>query len=283
MGVISAIPITEKVELLQSLSKYHIDSSNLITGTSSLDEQFLGYISPYTPPGRQPIPYFSSLQMSLPASIRSDPSKFTLVNAEHNYFPSELSPVYLNASAAHICAGNLKYQVKACTLLDKAAISVLTLLSDPGYMIPSEWEMVMNLMNGLTIFITTRIQLTSLFKNRTDNFAEIGNILHAHGCSYLVTINDAEGFELVDFQLKNRYSIPIYPSNLIDPTGMDEAFCGGLLAEMRRSHDPVLAVSSGSVLASIKAEGCGPFFPLEAAPGLIDARIQRVRNWVKKI
>jgi len=284
VGVISAVPSIEKAELQQSLHKFNIDDSCVIyTSSSSIDEQFLGYLAPYTPPSQLPIPYFSSLQLSLPASIRSNAFQTVLINQEQNYFPVELSPVYLNASAAHICAAELKYQVKAFTLLDKTAISVLTLLSDPGYMIPSKWEMVMNLINGLSIFITTRGQLTSLFKNRTNDLNEIYKILHAHGCAYLVTINDAEGYELIDFHMRKKYTIPVYPSNIIDPTGMDEAFCGGLLAEMRHSHDPIQAVLCGSVLASIKAEGCGPFFPLEAAPGLIDARIQRIKDWVKEI
>ena len=284
VGVISAVPTIEKAELQQSLQKFNIDYSSIIfTTSSSIDEQFLGYLALYTPPSRLPIPYFSSLRMPLPASMRSNAFQTVLINQVQNYFPAELSPVYLNSSAAHICAAELKFQVKAFTLLDKTAISVLTLLSDPGYMIPSEWEMVMNLMNGLSIFITTRSQLSSLFKNRTNDLNEICKILHTHGCSYLVTINDAEGYELIDFQMKKKYTIPVYPSNIIDPTGMDEAFCGGLLAEMRRSHDPIQAVLCGSVLASIKAEGCGPFFPLEAAPGLIDARIQRIKDWVKEI
>jgi hypothetical protein len=284
VGVVSAVPTIEKIELCHLLEKYHIDDrSVLFTASSSINEQFLGYLTVYNPPSRQPIPYFSSLKMPLPASIRTSAFQTVSVNQDQNYFPVELSSIYLNASAAHICAADIKLQIKAFTILDKTAISVLTVLSDPGYMIPSEWEMVMNLMNGLSVFITTRGQLTSLFKNRTNDLNEMGKILHAHGCSYLVTINDAEGYELNDLQMNKKYSIPLYPSGMVDPTGTDEAFCGGLLAEMRSSHDPVQAVLCGSVLASIKAEGCGPFFPLEAAPGLIDARINRIKDWVKEI
>ena len=139
----------------------------------------------------------------------------------------------------------------------------------------------MNLMNGLSLFITTRQQLFSLFKNRTNDIDEMGKILHAHGCTYLVLINDADGYELNDFQKKKTITVPNYPSSITDPTGIDEVFCGGLLAEMRRSHDPVQAVICGSVMASLKAEGCGPFYPLEAAPGLLEARIQRIKDWVK--
>lgn len=139
----------------------------------------------------------------------------------------------------------------------------------------------MNLMNGLTLFITTRSQLFSLFKNRTNDINEMVNILHAHGCGYLVLNNAADGYEINDFQKKKIITVPNYPSSIIDPTGIHEVFCGGLLAEMRHSHDPVQAAICGSAMASLKAEGCGPFYPLEAAPGLLEARIQRIKDWVK--
>ena len=213
-----------------------------MSNANSIEEQFLGYSSPYSPPSLQPIPYFSSLHLTLPTSIRSNPVENGQNSRDQNYFPTELSPIYLNASAAHICAADINYQVKACSLLDKTAISVLTLLSDPAYMIPSQWELVMNLMNGLTLFITTRSQLFSLFKNRTNDINEMVKILHAHGCGYLVLNNAADGYEINDFQKKKIITVPNYPSSIIDPTGIHEVFCGGLLAEMRRSHDPVQAV-----------------------------------------
>jgi sugar/nucleoside kinase (ribokinase family) len=67
----------------------------------------------------------------------------------------------------------------------------------------------------------------------------------------------------------------------IDPTGFEEAFCGGFLAVMRKNHDPLQAMMSGSVTASVKLEGTGPFFPLEAAPGLLAARMERIKDWIK--
>ncbi len=281
VGVICSIGKNEAEELNTLLEKYRVDSTAITQENQPVIDQFLGYLSAFAPPGENPIPYFSAMQMSLPASILSINFQKKGVRDQAPYYPATLSAIYLNASAAHICAAEFEHQTKASTLLDKTAISVLTLLSDPDYMNPSHWEGVMNLMNGLTAFITTSAEIDSLFNNRSTDIIEIGSILHDRGCQYLVLHKNAEGFELLDLNQKKKYLIPVYPSNIVDPTGMKEAFCGGLLAELRRSHDPVQAVVRGSVISSLKGEGCGPFFPLEAMPGLIEARISHIRDWVK--
>ncbi len=284
VGVISAFPNQHLKELTDLLRKYSIDETGIIQDTNSKSlSQFFGYTFAYSQPSNTPIPFFSAMQMPLPVSMHSGDLQRMGDPISSRYYPSELSEVYLNASAAHLCADELDHQLKASALLDKAAISVLTLLSNPNYMVPSRWEMVMNMMNGLTAFITTPAELISLFKNRTNNLDEMEMILHTHGCENLIQVKQAEGFELVNFQKKQKSLIPIYPSEIIDPTGMTEAFCGALLAELRHSHDPIRAVIRGSVVASIKGEGCGPFYPLDSIPGLIEARIERIKDWVKTI
>jgi hypothetical protein len=282
VGLISAFPKQDSKELTDLLDKYSIDESGIIQATDSQSlSQFFGYTSAYSQPSSAPIPFFSAMQMPLPVSMHSGDLITAGDTISSGYYPSELSQVYLNASAAHLCADELDHQLKASALLDKTAISVLTLLSNPNYMIPSHWEMVMNMMNGLTAFITTPAELISLFKNRTNDLVEMGMILHSNGCENLIQVKQAEGFELVSFQKKRKSLIPIYPSEIIDPTGMTEVFCGALLAELRLSHDPVRAVIRGSVVASIKGEGCGPFYPLDTIPGLMKARIERIKDWVK--
>jgi hypothetical protein len=284
VGVISSFPKQHLKELTDLLGKYSIDESGIIIETDSQSiDQFFGYTTAYSQPSDTPIPFFSAMQMALPVSLRAEDFRRMGHPMATSYYPSELSQNYLNASAAHLCADDLDHQLKASALLDKSAISVLTLLSNPNYMIPSNWEMVMNMMNGLTAFITTPAELISLFKNRTNDLDEMGKILHTHGCENLIQVRQAEGFELMNFQKKRKLLIPIYPTEVIDPTGMTETFCGAFLAELRLSHDPVQASIRGSVVASIKGEGCGPFYPLDSIPGLIEARIDRIKDWVKTI
>jgi len=282
VGMISAFPQQEFGELSLLLDKYSIDSTGINQQPDSQCLfQFFGYSSVDSQVSRTPIPFFSAMQMPLPVSLHSGDFSFIGDYNSSGYYPAELSQVYLNASAAHLCADGLEHQLKASALLEKTAISVLTLLSLPNYMIPSYWDRVMNMMNGLTAFVTTPGELFSLFKNRTTDINEIGAIIHDRGCEYLILVKKAEGFELLNLQKMQRIQIPNYPTEIIDPTGMTEAFCGAMLGELRFSHDPVRAVVRGSVVASIKGEGSGPFYPLDAIPGLIEARFARIKDWVK--
>lgn len=281
VGLITTVPDSENNELYRLLDRFKIDQNGVIVDpTAKVADQFIGYLPPDGSSIQQAIPYFSSIGLPLPASLRSgdfiQPPDSRLV-----YFPTALSPDYRYASTAYICAAPLDLQIKAITLLDKAAISVLSVLSDPAYMIPSNWDKIMNLVNGLTVFVTTSQQLNSLFKNRTGELDEMCQVLKTNGLTYLVIIDKAKEYQLCDLQAKKKISVPQYPAKLVDPTGMEEAFCGGLVAGLRRNQNPVEAVLFGSVIASIKSEGCGPFYPLDVTPGLIEARIAHIQDWVK--
>jgi sugar/nucleoside kinase (ribokinase family) len=70
---------------------------------------------------------------------------------------------------------------------------------------------------------------------------------------------------------------------LADPTGAGDAFCGGFLAGMQRTGDPLGAVLHGSVSASLKLEGSGPFYPVHVLPGLAEARLQALQALVRVV
>lgn len=284
VGIISAVAATERESLSKMLASYKIDGSEVITSDGKTGvEQFLGYASPNAPASEQLIPFFAAMQMSLPQSLKAIEFEPSSRQNLPRYYPAAFSPFYYDVSAAHLCAAEVDHQVKVSTLLNKSAISVLTLRSHPASMIPANWEKMMNLMSGLTVFITTSAELSALFTNREIDLMDIAAILHKYGCEYLVLLQNAEGYLLMDLHTMKRHQIPVYPTEVIDPTGMDETFCGGLLAELRQSHDPIKAALRGSVVASIKGEGSGPFFLLDAMPGLIDARMARIQEWVKQL
>ena len=76
---------------------------------------------------------------------------------------------------------------------------------------------------------------------------------------------------------------PSYPARLSDPTGMGSAFCGGCLAGYQKTFHPLDAVLRGSISASLKVEGSGPFYPMGVLPGLTEARLQALTEMVRKI
>ena len=282
VGIVSEVTPAEKTDLFPILDQYQIDHDGIVvTPDAFVEEQFFGYSSPHMPVSKNPVPFFTSLQKTIPRTLLESASQKSTGSSIHNYYPSLLPEIYMDASAAHICADELHHQLKISTLIDKSAVSVLTLLSNKQYMEPGNWELVMNLMNGLTAFITSTFQLAFLFKNRLEDIRLMVETLHRRGCEYVVLLDGLDGYTLFDMNQNTRIFVPAYPVNAIDPTGMEEAFCGGFLAVMRKNHDPLQAMMSGSVTASLKIEGSGPFFPLEATPGLLEARMERIKDWIR--
>jgi sugar/nucleoside kinase (ribokinase family) len=68
-----------------------------------------------------------------------------------------------------------------------------------------------------------------------------------------------------------------------DLTGAGDAYCGGFLAGYRQTYDPVQAALFGGISASLVVEGSGPFYALDALPGLAQARLEALRETVHRI
>lgn len=62
---------------------------------------------------------------------------------------------------------------------------------------------------------------------------------------------------------KTTYHIPIYPTKTVDPTGAGDSFCGGFLAGLLLTGDPILAACYGTVSASYVVEQVGALSLLE--------------------
>jgi hypothetical protein len=282
IGIVSEVTPSEQIDLFPVLDLHRIDhKSVLVTPDASVEDQFLGYVSPDAPVSSNPIPFFAAIQKTLPRTLLSESFQKADIPTSKNFYPSMLSEIYMDASCAHICADELHHQLKISTLINKSSVSVLSLLSNKQYMEPGNWDLVMNLMNSLTVFFTSTFQLGLLFKNRLDDIQLMVGTLHRRGCEYVVLLDGVGGYTLFDVKENRKIFVPAYPVKTIDPTGVEEAFCGGFLAGIKKNHDPIHAMMSGSVTASVKLEGSGPFFPLEVTPGLMDARMDRIKDWIK--
>jgi ribokinase len=108
---------------------------------------------------------------------------------------------------------------------------------------------------------------------------EIGS----YGCEMVVIKRGEQGQLLYDTAGKARYEVPAYPARLYNPTGAGDAFCGGFLAGYRKTFDPVQAVLHGNVASSLVVEGSGPFYALDALPGLADSRLDFLEQSVREV
>jgi sugar/nucleoside kinase (ribokinase family) len=111
---------------------------------------------------------------------------------------------------------------------------------------------------------------------------EMAETLAGYGCEIIVIKRGSRGQYLYDHNTHTRWIIPAYPIQVADPTGAGDAFCGGFLAGYRSSYEPLYAALTGNISASMVIEGSHPYYALDALPGLAKARLEALRDRVRK-
>lgn len=190
---------------------------------------------------------------------------------------------YLEATAAHICPLDYLSHSLLPAILRQAGFTFITLDPSPGYMNPVFIDDLPSLLTGLTAFMPSEEEVRNFFHGRSEDLWEMAEALSSFGCD-LVVIKRGEGGQILyDRAAQARWEIPSYPSRLIDPTGAGDAFCGGFLAGYRRSYEPLEAALHGNISASLVVEGKKAFYALDALPGLAAARLDSLRQSVRRV
>jgi ribokinase len=122
-----------------------------------------------------------------------------------------------------------------------------------------------------------------LFHGRKTDLWEMMEVISDCGCEIVVVKRGERGQLVYDRATNSRWEISAYPARVVDPTGAGDSFCGGFLAGYRRTYDPLQAVLYGSISASLTVEGSGAMYALEALPGLAQARLEALKESVRKV
>jgi sugar/nucleoside kinase (ribokinase family) len=196
---------------------------------------------------------------------------------------SDIIPDYLDASAAHLCPLDFLTHSLVPAVLRQAGFTTLTLDPSAGYMNPIYWNDIPALLTGLTAFLPSEEEIRSLFHGRSTDLWQMAEALTVYGCEVIVIKRGGSGQMVYDSARRLRWEIPAYPARVVDPTGVGDAFAGGFLAGYRLAYDPLEAALLGSISASLTIEGHGPFYSMDALPGLAQARLDALRSAVRKV
>lgn len=235
-----------------------------------------------------PIPHISRLGATLPPGLigyqdpdqKPDDRRSAKVTAIRG---SDIPSGYLTATAAHLCPLDYLSHNLLPALLRQQGFSTITLDPSPSYMDSSYFGNIPALITGLTAFLPDEGDLLNLYKGRTVDPWEIASDIGRYGCEYVIIKRGAVGQYLYESGSSRKWEITAYPARVSNPRGTGSAFCGGFLAGLRRTFDPLQAVLYGSVAASLVIEGPGPFYALQALPGLAEARLEYIRGTVREI
>lgn len=253
----------------------------------ALDQRaFLAYSQNFELSTTNPVSRFSQRGVPFPKTMLGFQSRS---DSQTGRKPNPLSPAlsdipsdYLDAGALHLCPLELTTHQHILDSL-RGALHILTLDPAAATMTPAFQREVRGLVNGLTAFLPSLEEITALFWGETHDPWEMAAAVGGWGCEYVVIKCGERGQLVYDTGNQRRWEIPAYPARLADPTGAGHAFCGGFLAGYRKDFDPLEGALYGNVSASLAIEGSGPFHPLDAIPGLAEARLAALRGMVRKI
>ncbi|MBE9524871.1 MAG: carbohydrate kinase family protein [Chloroflexi bacterium] len=289
IGLLSRVGIDYPQLWLDDLAQKGFDIRGVNVLPEPLDvRNFYVYTDKVTRVTGNPIAYFSRLGLPLPKALlgykdspRALDNRTSL--AQGSLRRADLPEPYTGAIAVHICPIDYMTHSLMPAVFRQEGLTTVTLDPNPGYMNANFWNDVPTILTGLTAFIPAEEDIRNLFEGRSDDLWEMAEAVAAYGCEFVVIKRGERGQLLYDAASKTRWEVPAYPAGLVNLTGVGDAFCGGFLAGYRHTYDPVEGMLYGNISAAIVSEGSGAFFALDVLPGLARARLDSLRQAIRKL
>jgi sugar/nucleoside kinase (ribokinase family) len=249
---------------------------------------FVAFTDPNERSFSNAVSHFARRQLAFPKALlgyqapdesRIDPHKTELVSPAALDTPKE----YRDTRYVHLCPFDFISQSQMVNLFRGGSDQTVSLDPAPGYMTPGFWRDLRLVLQGVTIFHPSEDELRALFWGETNDLWEMARKISEYGPQIIVIKRGLQGQMLYDVTGNHRYEIPAYPSRIADPIGVGDAFCGGFLSGFQRTNNPLMAALHGSVSASLKIEGSGPFYALGVLPGLANARLLSLKEMVREV
>jgi sugar/nucleoside kinase (ribokinase family) len=289
IGLLARVGEDYPHEWLRSFEKRGWDTRGVHISADALDlRYFQAVLEDQSVQHSNPMAFFARLGLPFPKSLLGyqpalgnddDPKSSNLASPRPDDIPSD----YLNTHIIHLCPVDYVTGTRLTSAFRQASVTTLTLDPSAAYMNGKNLYDVRILIGGLTAFLPSEEELRSLFWGSTDDLWSMVEALGEFGCEFIVVKRGALGQMLYDTVSKKRWEVPAYPARVVDVTGAGDSFCGGFLAGYHNSYDPLRAVLHGSVSASLTIEGSGALHPLDALPGLAQARLASLDGLVRQI
>jgi sugar/nucleoside kinase (ribokinase family) len=268
---------------LNDVKSRGFDTSGIHILPQDLDvREFIAYNESFEANRVNPVSHFARRQMTVPKSLlgyQQDKNQDEALKLTVRDIPDD----YLTARAAYLCPMDLVTQTQLIAGLKRGNVHSFILDPSPATMTPPLRRELPALLNGVTAFLPSEEEMRNLFQAETHDLWEMAEAVSLYGCEYVVIKRGAHGQLLYDADMKRKWEVPAYPSRVEDVTGAGDAFGGGFVAGFCKNYDPLEAVLYGNVSASLMLEGSGAFHPLDVVPGLAEARLNALRDMVRKV
>jgi len=289
IGILGRVNSEFPQEWLDQATRRGFDVHGINSSLEKYDQRFF---AAYDPAGvfdrSAPVSVFSKLNEPLPRILLGFTQPEVTIDSRNRpgwitLRPNDIPTEYIDATAAHLCPIDFLTHSLLPSVLRQGEIKIITIDPSPGYMNKVFWDDIPQVVAGITAFLPSEEDVYALFEGRTRDLRVIAETLAGYGCEYIVIKRGANGILLYEQVSHSFWEIPAYPVQIVDPTGAGDAFCGGFLAGLRLKYDPFEAALYGSVSASFKIQGSGPYFTMDALPELVTARLDILREKSTKL
>ncbi len=264
-------------------------SISLIRPTAEISGPYCFYTvgADLVPRESPPAPAYLRINQPLPKPLIGYQSPMEGHARRDRFAPLALRPEDLprwlqGVHGAHLAPAHFLTHLSVPLRLRELGVSCITLSPSPRYMETSFREALPQVVHGLDALIVPVGVARSFFQPENLEPPEMALRLACMGCATVVLQDGLSGWFVYDARLGRRTYVPAYPSHIVNAMGAADAFSGGFLVGLVRTHDPVDAALFGSASASIALEGHGALHPLDAMPGLVEARLESLRAAVRQ-
>lgn len=167
--------------------------------------------------------------------------------------------------------------------LQELGLRRITLDPAPGVMDPARRLELGSVLRATDAFLPSEEEVMALYRPRRPDLWECAADLAGMGPATIVIKRGALGVIVWDSTSRSRWIVPAYGAAERDRFGAGDAFCGGFVAGLALTDDPVEAALRGAISASLAIEGTGALYPLGATPRLAEARLEALRQSVRRI
>jgi sugar/nucleoside kinase (ribokinase family) len=274
---------------LDELQSHNIDCSAVKRLDEPLDTRaFYVFLQPGGLHPAQPAAHFLRLGLTLPKALlgyrpRRAGSSGADGYGDANIHPEELPSWISECKGVHLCPADYLCHAILPSRLRELKVGFISVDPAPNYLMPAGLPALRALMNGLDVFLPDEDEARLPFQSSRMDVWETAAAYGEMGVPIIVIKRGPGGACVFDARSGKRWNVPAYPSQVRDLAGSGDSFCGAFLAGLGETGDPAEAGLRGCVAASLTVEGHGPIYPLQALPGLAQARLQALRPSVRAV
>ncbi len=289
VGLLTRVGEDYPQEWLRRFQKMEMNTDGVVILPESIETRsFMAYTAPNALTRTNPVSHFARLGMPFPKILLGYQAPADKQDSRIHQSPdspriADIPDTYFDAKGVHLCPMDVNSHNQLAPTFRQGGVTTITIDPGTGYMNGNFLDDLRSLLQGVTAFLPSEEQVRSLFWGRTNDLWEMAETLASFGCEYVVIKRGGRGQLLYDGTASRRWEIPAYPSGMADPTGAGDSFCGGFLAGLVETFDPVQAALHGNIASSLTIEGSGAFFALDSMPGLARARLNSLAELVKEI